>query len=213
MKNMSAWFFLALAVMCVAAMPECAADDVEYFPVMNAPPGMSLPFSEAVRVGNMLYLSGEIGTDARGRLVEGGIAAETKQVMDNIGVKLVRRGSSWDRVVQCTVALADIKDWPAFNEVYRGYFRQHFPARMAYATGGLALDACVEVQCSATIARKQRRRPPARSRTSDRLSVQPDLQPAASPHATTAAAAVPMPQQEPVRSLGADAVRVAAATS
>ncbi|WP_395683587.1 Rid family hydrolase [Dokdonella sp.] len=135
-------------------MPARAADDVEYFPVSNAPPGVSLPFSEAVRVGNMLYLSGEIGTDAIGRLVEGGIATEAKQVMENIGAKLERRGSTWDRVVQCTVALADIKDWQAFNEVYRSYFRQHFPARMAYATGGLALGARVEVQCSATMARK-----------------------------------------------------------
>ncbi len=150
----STTFLSALAVMCLAAVPARAADDVEYFPVSNAPPGVSLPFSEAVRVGNMLYLSGEIGTDAIGRLVEGGIATEAKQVMENIGAKLERRGSTWDRVVQCTVALADIKDWQAFNEVYRSYFRQHFPARMAYATGGLALGARVEVQCSATMARK-----------------------------------------------------------
>jgi 2-iminobutanoate/2-iminopropanoate deaminase len=146
-------FFFALAATFVAVLPAFAADDVEYFPVTNAPPGMSLPFSEAVRVGDMLYLSGEIGTDAKGRLVEGGIAAEAKQLMDNIGTKLARRGSSWDRVVQCTVALADMKDWSAFNEIYRGYFKRHFPARMAYATGGLALDARAEVQCSATIPR------------------------------------------------------------
>ncbi|GAH39973.1 unnamed protein product, partial [marine sediment metagenome] len=79
----------------------------------------------------------------------GGIKAEAKQVMDNIGANLARHGSSFDRVVQCTVALADIADWPAFNEVYRGYFSKHFPARMAYATGGLALGAKVEVQCNA----------------------------------------------------------------
>jgi 2-iminobutanoate/2-iminopropanoate deaminase len=53
--------------------------------------------------------------------------------------------------VQCAVALADIKDWPAFNEVYRHYFTTHFPARMAFATGGLAFDARVEVQCNATV--------------------------------------------------------------
>ena len=147
-------FFLGLAALLAFAAPASAAADVEYFPVTNAPPGMSLPFSEAVRVGDMLYLSGEIGTDAKGRLVDGGLAAEAKQVMDNIGAKLVRHGSSWDRVVQCTVALADIKDWPAFNEVYRGYFRQHFPARMAYATGGLALGARAEVQCNAVVARR-----------------------------------------------------------
>jgi 2-iminobutanoate/2-iminopropanoate deaminase len=125
------------------------APTTEYYAVAHPPPGMNLPFSEAVRVGDMLYLSGEIGLDGSGKLIAGGIAAEAKQVMDNIGANLARHGSSYDLVVQCTVALADIKDWPAFNEVYRGYFTQHFPARMAYATGGLALGARVEVQCNA----------------------------------------------------------------
>ena len=73
-----------------------------------------------------------------------------KRIRD-IGANLARHGSSFDHVVQCTVALADIADWPAFNEVYRGYFGKHFPARMAYATGGLALGAKVEVQCNAVI--------------------------------------------------------------
>ncbi|MBA8883070.1 Rid family hydrolase [Dokdonella fugitiva] len=146
-----------LGALLACAIPASAADDVEYFPVTNAPPGMSLPFSEAVRAGGMLYLSGEIGTGADGKLVAGGIAAEAKQLMENIGTKLARHGSSWDRVVQCTVALADIKDWPAFNEVYRGYFKRHFPARMAYATGGLALGARAEVQCNALVDDARRR--------------------------------------------------------
>ena len=141
----------SLAILLALAGPAFAGDDVEYFPVTHAPPGMDLPFSEAVRVGDMLYLSGEIGTDAKGRLVGGGVSPEAKQLRDNIGTKLARHGSSWDRVVQCTVALAEMKDWPAFNEVYRGYFKHHFPARMAYATGGLALGARAEVQCNATI--------------------------------------------------------------
>lgn len=126
-----------------------AAAAAEYYPMAHPPAGMTPPFSEAVRVGDMLYLSGEIGID-KGKLVEGGIAGEAKQVMDNIGANLERHGSSFDHVIQCTVALADIKDWPAFNEIYRGYFNKHFPARMAYATGGLALGARVEVQCNAT---------------------------------------------------------------
>ena len=135
---------IALALAAFAA----AAVEPEFFP-RKAAPGQSYPFSEAVRVGDMLYLSGDIGIDANGKLVAGGIKAEAKQVMDNIGANLARHGSSFDRVVQCTVALADIADWPAFNEVYRGYFSKHFPARMAYATGGLALGAKVEVQCNA----------------------------------------------------------------
>lgn len=135
-----------------AAMPQPASAGIEYFPVTDPPPGMSLPFSAAVRVGDMLYLSGELGTK-KGKLVAGGIEAETRQLMDNIGATLVRTGSSFDHVVQCTVALAEIGDWPAFNAVYRTYFGKHFPARMAYASGGLALGARVEVQCNAVVAR------------------------------------------------------------
>ena len=136
----------AVASMCSAASP---GSEPEFYAKQNGPPGMSLPFSEAVRAGDMLYLSGEIGTDTSGKLVAGGIKAEARQVMDNIGANLARHGSSFERVVQCTVALADIADWPAFNEVYRGYFKQHFPARMAFAANGLALGARVEVQCNA----------------------------------------------------------------
>jgi 2-iminobutanoate/2-iminopropanoate deaminase len=143
----------AMSGILVAAMlaaTTAVAAEPEFFP-RKAARGQSYPFSEAVRVGEMLYLSGDIGVDANGKLVAGGIKAEVKQTMDNIGANLARHGSSFDRVVQCTVALADIADWPAFNEVYKGYFTQHFPARMAYATGGLALGAKVEVQCNAVV--------------------------------------------------------------
>ncbi len=116
------------------------------------PAAMQLPFSEAVRAGSMLYLSGAIGTDESGKLVAGGMEAEAQQTMDNIGAVLKRHGSGFDQVVQCTVALADIKDWPAFNDIYRRYFTLHFPARMAFAAPGLALGARVEVQCNATLA-------------------------------------------------------------
>lgn len=137
----------------IAALSTAAgaiAAELEFFP-RRAAPGQSYPFSEAVRVGDMLYLSGDIGVGADGKLVAGGIKAEAKQAMDNIGANLARHGSSFDRVVQCTVALADIADWPAFNEIYRGYFTKHFPARMAYAAAGLALGARVEVQCNAVV--------------------------------------------------------------
>ena len=121
------------------------------FHARPAGPLGNLPFSEAVRVGNILHLSGELGVDAHGKLVAGGIKAETKQMMDNIGRTLARHGSSFDQVVQCTVALVDIKEWPAFNEVYRTYFTKHFPARMAFAVAGLALDARIELQCNAVV--------------------------------------------------------------
>lgn len=143
---------VALALTFATTSMAAGTVEAEYYPVAHPPAGMtSLPFSEAVRVGDMLYLSGEIATDGTGKLASGGISVEAKQTMDNIGANLARHGSSFDRVIQCTVALADIKDWPAFNEVYRGYFPRHFPARMAYATSGLALGARVEVQCNAMV--------------------------------------------------------------
>lgn len=143
--------FAAFASALSALTAQGATTEPEFYP-RKSPPGQSYPFSEAVRVGDMLYLSGDIGVDASGKLVPGGIKTEAKQAMDNIGANLARHYSSFDHVVQCTVALADIADWPAFNEVYKGYFSKHFPARMAYAAGGLALGAKVEVQCNAVVA-------------------------------------------------------------
>lgn len=147
MKNLSkSMVFAALAVLTAQAL----AAEPEFFPRKGAP-GQTYPFSEAVQVGQILYLSGDIGIGATGKIVEGGVKAETKQAMDNIGANLARHHSSFDQVVQCTVALADIAEWPAFNEVYKGYFSKHFPARMAYAASGLALGARVEVQCNAVV--------------------------------------------------------------
>ncbi|MGH8174348.1 MAG: Rid family hydrolase [Rhodanobacteraceae bacterium] len=148
-------FVLAAGFAAPASFAADAAPAIEFHARQGGPPGMTLPFSEAVSVGGMLYLSGEIGLDASGKLVAGGIKAESKQVMDNIGANLARHGSSFDRVVQCTVALADIAEWPAFNEVYRGYFKDHFPSRMAFATTALALGARVEVQCNAVASPKK----------------------------------------------------------
>ncbi|MGB0134430.1 Rid family detoxifying hydrolase [Dokdonella sp.] len=110
------------------------------------------PFSQAVRVDHTLYLSGQIGVDpATGKLVDGGIGNESRQTMDNIRDLLKEHGHSMSDIVKCTVMLADIKEWPAFNEVYRGYFNNRFPARSAFAGSGLALDARVEVECLAVV--------------------------------------------------------------
>jgi len=110
------------------------------------------PFSPAVRVGHVLYLSGQIGTDGTGRLVPGGIEAETRQAMENIRAVLARGGSSLDRVVKCTVMLADIREWGAMNAVYVTYFPEgRRPARSALGASGLALGARVEIECLATV--------------------------------------------------------------
>jgi len=109
----------------------------------------SLPFSEAVRVGNMLYLSGQIGVDNTLKLVSGGIASETKQTMDNIKTTLEKHGSSLDRIIKVTVMLADMAEWSEMNKVYVGYFPKHRPARSAFGTNGLAFGARVEIECIA----------------------------------------------------------------
>lgn len=123
----------------------------EYLPSATAAP--TSPLSEAVRVGNMLYLSGQLGFLPGSRnLAPGGIAAETKQTMENIRAVLEKHGSSFDRVVKCTVMLADIKERDAMNEVYVTYFAPgRRPARSAFGTSGLAANGRVEIECMATV--------------------------------------------------------------
>jgi reactive intermediate/imine deaminase len=122
--------------------------EVEYYPAQSA---MTVPFSAAVRVGNMLYLSGQIGMDATGNIVPGGIVAETRQAMENIRATLERCGSSLDRVIKVTVMLADISEWMLMNTVYITYFQKHLPARSAMGTSGLVLGARVEIECIALV--------------------------------------------------------------
>jgi reactive intermediate/imine deaminase len=110
------------------------------------------PFSEAVRVGDVLYLSGQLGVDGSGSLVTGGVKAETKQTLENIRSILERNNSGMDRVVKCTVMLADIADRSAMSEVYVTFFpKDRMPARSTFGTSGLALGAKVEIECMAAV--------------------------------------------------------------
>jgi len=110
----------------------------------------NLPFSEAVRVGNVLYLSGQVGiVPGSLKLVPGGIREEARQTMENIKTSLEAHGYGLNDLVKCTVMLADISDWGAFNDVYRSFFSGHYPARSALGANGLALGARVEVECIA----------------------------------------------------------------
>lgn len=112
----------------------------------------AFPFSEAVRAGDFLFLSGQIGSvPGSADVVPGGIAAESKQAMENIKAVLERHGASMDDVVKCTVFLADMSEWGAFNEVYRAFFPKHFPVRSALGANGLAKGARVEVECVARV--------------------------------------------------------------
>ena len=111
---------------------------------------LNLPFSEAVIVGDLVFLSGQLGNEpGKPRLVPGGIASEARQALDNIGAVLAANGSSFDKIVKCTIMLADIGEWSAFNEVYVSYFKSPYPARSAFAASGLALGARVEIDCIA----------------------------------------------------------------
>ena len=131
--------------------PEVTIPEVEYLTTPEQEE-LGLPFSEAVRVGNMLYLAGQVG-NVPGALevVEGGIVQETRQTMENIRAVLERHGSSMDRVVKCTVMMDQIELWGSFNEVYADFFPDHKPARSAFGADGLALGAAVEVECWATV--------------------------------------------------------------
>jgi len=119
--------------------------------VKHYPSSSGYPFSEAVRVGNMLYLAGQVGTDTTGRLAQGGIGPETEQAMTNIEAILKKCGSSIHDVVDVTVVLIDINDWPTMNTVYSRFFKKHFPARTAYAVKDLVMDARVEITCKAVV--------------------------------------------------------------
>ena len=132
-----------------------SSDPVKF---LNSPEHLKsdLPFSQAVLVGDVLFLSGQIGYDYdKKQLVEGGIQAETKQTMDNIKNTLKANGFSMHQLVKCTVMLDDIAEWGAFNEVYVTYFEQPFPARSAFGADGLALGAKVEVECIAAVGANQ----------------------------------------------------------
>ena len=113
---------------------------------------LNLPFAEAVRVGDLLFVSGQIGNrPGTLQLVEGGLEAEARQTLDNIKAILERHGSSLDHVVKCTVYLTDMSEWPAFNAIYVEYFPGPKPARAAAGASALALGARVEVECIAVI--------------------------------------------------------------
>lgn len=130
-------------------------DDVSEIKYFTSEAMKSFPLSEAVRVGNTLYLSGQIGIDASVKLVSGGITAETRQVMENIKAILTRYGSSFDQVIKMTVMLTDMAEWAEMNKVYVGYFPTNFPARSAFGVSGLALGARVEIACTAIVPEKK----------------------------------------------------------
>lgn len=112
-----------------------------------------LPFSDAVRIGDLLFISGQLGIDTDMKVVPGGIQAETRAIMDRIRSIVEANGSSMDRVVKCTCMLADMSEWQKMNEVYVAYFpADRMPARSAFGAARLALGARIEIECIAAVA-------------------------------------------------------------
>lgn len=109
-----------------------------------------IPLSEAVRVGDTLYLSGQVGImPGTMKLAPGGLEGETRQTMENIKTSLQAHGYSMNDLVKCLVMLADVSQWATFNEIYKTYFDERYPARSAFGANGLAVGAQVEIECIA----------------------------------------------------------------
>ncbi|WP_040953034.1 RidA family protein [Gorillibacterium massiliense] len=109
------------------------------------------PYSQAVRFGNMLFTSGQIPLSADGTLVEGGIEAQTRQVLNNLKAVLAASGAGFTDVVKTTVFLKDMNHFAAFNEVYAEFFSEHKPARSTVEVARLPKDVFVEIELIAAI--------------------------------------------------------------
>ena len=104
------------------------------------------PFSQAIEVGGFLYFSGQVGQDpATGKVVEGGVEAETKRIFQNLSAVLGAAGKSFDHVVRAGVYLTNMSDFGAMNGIYAKHFSQPFPARTTIGVAELPLGACVEI--------------------------------------------------------------------
>lgn len=148
MKHVTALVAALLTATTATAQP--ARPVVQHFPA-----GPNAPFSTAVRVGDIVYLSGAIGVGPDGKLPEG-FEAQAKQTMENVGAALKAAGLGWDDVFKCTVMIDNMADWPKFNTIYVPYFPAgKLPARSAFGADGLALGALLELECMAYAGRQR----------------------------------------------------------
>jgi 2-iminobutanoate/2-iminopropanoate deaminase len=120
-------------------------------------PPARVPLSQAIKVGDWVFASGQLGMDPRtGRLIEGGIQAETRQVCENLKAVLEAGGSSLAQVVKVTIYLADLGELLAMNEIFNEYFPIDPPARTTFQAAGLVAGARVEIEAIATVSPRQR---------------------------------------------------------
>jgi reactive intermediate/imine deaminase len=144
MMKMALYRLPVIALLC-AALPAAAGEGAHYY----AHPGSKAPFSPVVRAGDMLYASGQIGSNADGSLPPD-LQSQARLAMHNIDEALKLAGSGLNDVVKCTVMLNDMSKWGAFNEVYVTFFQpDRLPARSAMGVTALAYGAAVEVECMA----------------------------------------------------------------
>ena len=113
----------------------------------------SVPYSESVLVDGMLYISGQIGNDARdyNMIAEGGLRPQVRQAMNNIKNILMKHDATMDDIVKCTCILANGDDWGAMSEEYVKFFEKHKPARTTFGGAELGDDILVEIDCIAKI--------------------------------------------------------------
>jgi 2-iminobutanoate/2-iminopropanoate deaminase len=143
--------FILIASLLLAG---CTSSTIEHY-VFPERAALGLPYSDAVRAGDLLFLAGTVGAAPGTRqVVPGGIEAETRQALANIKANLDAHGSSVDRVVKCTVLLADINEFEAMNKVYREFFSGPKPARTTFAVAALPLGARIEIDCIAVSHRR-----------------------------------------------------------
>ncbi|MBJ88358.1 MAG: hypothetical protein CMO98_00720 [Woeseia sp.] len=125
-------------------------DDVQHY-VSHVATKQGYPFSDAVRVDNIVYLSGVVGDDGNGNLVEGGLVPEAHQAFKSMKSTLAKFNLGFNDVFKCLVMIDDISQWGLFNTVYVQYFDKPYPARSAFGADGLALNASFEMECMAYI--------------------------------------------------------------
>ena len=142
-------FYFSLLFLIISCQPIEKGPTISHYVSENTNK-MNLPFSDAVMVDNMIYLSGQLGNiPGSFKLVEGGIRAETIQTMENIKSVLNANGATMNDIIKCQVFIEDINEWGIFNEEYVKFFSGKKPARSALGANGLALGARVEVECVA----------------------------------------------------------------
>ncbi len=123
---------------------------MEYISTDKAPQAIG-PYSQAVKVGEMIFTSGQIALTPEGKFLEGGIEEQTVQVLTNLKNVLEEAGSSLDKVVKTTIFLAHMSDFEAVNEIYENFFKNHKPARSTVSVKTLPKNALIEIEAIALV--------------------------------------------------------------